>query len=134
MSGDAPSGNRHDARERAFHLLYESEMKGSSGEDVLAALPIEPDEFAMELVAGVDAHRDEIDRVIGDHAHNWDVDRMPALDRAILRLATFELLHRPDVPTAVVISEAVELAKSYSTDGSGRYVNGVLSAVAGEVR
>ena len=72
--------------------------------------------------------------MISAHARNWDVDRMPALDRAILRLATYELIHRPDVPTAVVISEAVELAKSYSTDDSSRYVNGVLSAVAGAVR
>lgn len=126
--------NRHDARERAFHLLYESEMKGETGEAVLASLPVGPDEFATELVAGVDAHRDEIDGVIGAHARNWDVDRMPSLDRAILRLATFELVHRPDVPTAVVISEAVEFAKSYSTDDSGRYVNGVLAAIAAAVR
>lgn len=112
-------------------------MKGATGGDVLASLPVDPDQFAMELVAGVDRHRSEIDEVIGAHARNWEVDRMPALDRAILRLATFELLHRPDVPTAVVISEAVELAKSYSTDDSGRYVNGVLAAIAaiaGDVR
>lgn len=128
------SENRHDARERAFHLLYESEMKGESGGDVLASLPVGPDEFAADLVAGVDEHRVEIDAVVGAHARNWDVDRMPALDRAILRLATYELLHRPDVPTGVVISEAVELAKSYSTDDSGRYVNGVLAAIAADVR
>lgn len=128
------SENRHDARERAFHLLYESEIKGESGGEVLASLPVEPDGFAMELVAGFDAHRDEIDAVIARHSHNWDVDRMPALDRAILRLGTFELLHRPDVPTAVVLSEAVGLAKSYSTDESGRFVNGVLAAIAEEVR
>ena len=134
MSGEPSGGSRHDARERAFHLLYESEMKGESGGDVLASLPVDPDAFAMELVAGVDEHRAEIDAVIGAHARNWDVDRMPALDRAILRLAAFELLHRPDVPTAVVISEAVELAKAYSTDDSGRYVNGVLAAIAGDVR
>ena len=126
--------NRHDARERAFHLLYESEIKGESGGDVLAALPVDPDEFSAELVAGVDEHRAELDEVIGAHARNWEVDRMPALDRAILRLATYELLHRPDVPTAVVISEAVGLATSYSTDDSGRYVNGVLAAIADDVR
>jgi len=126
--------NRHDARERAFHLLYETEMKGNVIADVLAALPVGPDEFATELVIGVGANQTELDAVIATHARNWDVDRMPALDRAILRLATYELIHRPDVPTAVVISEAVELAKSYSTDDSSRYVNGVLSAVAGAVR
>ena len=126
--------NRHDARERAFHLLYETEMKGNAIADVLAALPVDPDEFAAQLVVGVGENQDDLDAVIAPHARNWEVDRMPALDRAILRLATYELIHRPDVPTAVVISEAVELAKSYSTDDSSRYVNGVLSAVAGAVR
>jgi N utilization substance protein B len=109
-------------------------MKGDAISDVLAALPVGPDEFAAELVIGVGENQADLDSVIAAHARNWDVDRMPALDRAILRLATFELMHRPDVPTAVVISEAVELAKSYSTDDSSRYVNGVLSAVAGAVR
>ncbi|MEX1217009.1 MAG: transcription antitermination factor NusB [Acidimicrobiales bacterium] len=126
--------NRHDARERAFHLLYETEIKGDAITDVLASLPVGPDEFAAELVIGVGENQVELDDIIAAHARNWDVDRMPALDRAILRLATYELLHRPDVPTAVVISEAVGLAKSYSTDDSSRYVNGVLSAVAGAVR
>lgn len=135
MSDDlGNASNRHDARERAFHLLYETEMKGEAISDVLAALPVGPDEFATELVVGVGENQADLDSVIAAHARNWDVDRMPALDRAILRLATFELIHRLDVPTAVVISEAVELAKSYSTDDSSRYVNGVLSAVAGAVR
>jgi len=101
---------------------------------VLASLPLEPDEFAVELVRGVGEHREEIDELITAHARNWDIHRMPALDRALLRLACFELAHRPDVPTGAVISEAVELAKRYSTDDSGRFVNGVLSAVAAEVR
>ncbi len=135
MSDDLGNAtNRHDARERAFHLHYEAEMKGDAIADVLASLPVSPDEFAAQLVVGVGENQDDLDAVIASHARNWDVDRMPALDRAILRLATYELMHRPDVPTAVVISEAVELAKSYSTDDSSRYVNGVLSAVAGAVR
>jgi N utilization substance protein B len=128
------SGTRHEARERAFHLLYESEIKGEGADDILASLPIEPDAFATELVVGVGANQSGLDELISAHARNWDVDRMPALDRAILRLATFELVHTPDVPTGVVISEAVELAKQYSTDDSSRYVNGVLSAIAGAVR
>jgi N utilization substance protein B len=128
------SGTRHEARERAFHLLYESEMKGEGTDEVLAALPVEPDAFATELVEGVGSNRAGLDELISAHARNWDVDRMPALDRAILRIATFELVHTPDVPTGVVISEAVELAKQYSTDDSSRYVNGVLSAIAGAVR
>lgn len=127
-------GSRHDARERAFHLLYEAEIKGVPVTDVLADLPLEPDPFAVELVEGVEANAAEVDALIVRHARNWELGRMPALDRAVLRLATFELAHRPDVPTAAVINEAVELAKQYSTDDSGRFVNGVLSAVAADVR
>lgn len=127
-------GSRREARERAFHLLYEADMKGEPATEVLAALPLEPDAFAVELVEGVGANRDEIDALIRAHAHNWDLDRMPALDRALLRLATFELAHRPDVPTGAAINEAVELATQYSTDDSARFVNGVLAAVAREVR
>ena len=78
--------------------------------------------------------RDVIDELIVEHARNWELDRMPALDRALLRLATFELAFRPDVPTGAVISEAVDLAKRYSTDDSSRFVNGVLSAISAAVR
>jgi N utilization substance protein B len=127
-------GSRHDARERAFHLLYEADIKGIGADELLAQLPLEPDPFAVELVEGVAARADEVDALIAGHARNWDLGRMPALDRAVLRLATFELAHRPDVPTAAVINEAVELAKQYSTDDSGRFVNGVLSAIAADVR
>lgn len=131
---DPLPGSRREARERAFHLLYESEMKNEGTDEVLAALPLEPDLFAVELVMGVAERSDEIDALIIEHARNWELDRMPALDRALLRLATYELVHRPDVPTGAVISEAVELAKRYSTDDSGRFVNGVLSAIAAQVR
>ena len=127
-------GSRREARERAFHLLYEAEIKGQTPEDVLAALPLEPDAFAVELVRGVGEHGSGIDELIVGHARNWDLDRMPSLDRAVLRLATFELAHRPDIPTGAAISEAVALAKRYSTDDSGRFVNGVLSAIAAQVR
>jgi N utilization substance protein B len=134
---DAPLGDggpRHEARERAFHLLYESEIKQVSPAMLLAELPLRPDQFAVELVEGVAAHAEEIDELVASHAHNWDLDRMPALDRAVLRLGAFELAHRPDVPTGAVINEAVELASQYSTDDSGRFVNGVLSAIARDVR
>ena len=83
---------------------------------------------------GVTANAAEIDRIVGAHSEGWTLDRMPVLDRNVLRLATFELMHLPDVPVAVVIDEAVELAKAYSTEDSGRYVNGVLAAVASECR
>jgi N utilization substance protein B len=79
-------------------------------------------------------HIDALDELIQRYAKNWDLERMPALDRAILRLATYELGHRPDVPRNVVINEAVELAKVFSTEESGKFVNGMLSAMAPDLR
>ncbi|MDQ3757166.1 MAG: transcription antitermination factor NusB [Actinomycetota bacterium] len=126
------SGSRREARERALSLLYEAEMKDQAPADLLAELPVEPDPFAAELVRGVGAHQAELDEVIARFAIDWALDRMPAVDRNILRLAVYELLHRPDTPVGAVISEAVELAKRYSTDDSGRFVNGVLASVAAD--
>ena len=79
-------------------------------------------------------HADELDELLREYSEHWAVERMPALDRAVLRLGCFELTHERDVPTAVVISEAVELAKLYSTKDSGRFVNGLLSRIAEELR
>src|SRR5437588_11097229 len=126
--------SRRQARERALSLLYEAEAKESSPRDLLASLPVEPAPFAAELVAGVDDHGEEVDGYIRRFARGWALERMPALDRALLRLGVYELLHRPDVPTAAVLSEAVELASRYSTEESGRFVNGVLGQIAREVR
>lgn len=128
-----PTGRR-EARERVLSLLYEAESKAESPADVLASLPVTPDPFVVDLVSGVGDRLTEIDELIGRHSIGWALDRMPSVDRAILRMATYELLGRADVPTAVVLSEAVELAGSYSTDESGRFVNGVLSAIVAEVR
>jgi N utilization substance protein B len=125
---------RSEARERALGLLYEAQAKGSEPADVLAALPVAPDPLATMLVEGVDAQRVEIDELLAGHARGWTLERMPVLDRTIMEIATYELLSRPDVPTAVAIDEAVELAKRFSTDDSGRFVNGVLAAIAREVR
>ena len=86
------------------------------------------------MVLGVTDHGAEVDELITRYAIDWTLDRMPVIDRTLLRMATFELLHRPDVPTAVVISEAVELAKQYSTEESGRFVNGVLASIAAVAR
>jgi transcription antitermination protein NusB len=86
------------------------------------------------LLHGVQEGKTGIDELIVGHAKGWAIDRMPALDRAILRLGIYELLSRPDVPVAVVIDEAVELAKRFSTDDSGRFVNGILAAVAKNAR
>ncbi|HVV38009.1 MAG TPA: transcription antitermination factor NusB [Acidimicrobiales bacterium] len=122
------------ARERALELLYEADAKSAPVDDVLAALPVAPDPYAVDIVTGVSEHRPEIDAVIKRLAPDWPVDRMPAVDRAVLRLGVYELTQRPDVPTAVVLDEAVELAKRYSTEESGRFVNGVLAAAARELR
>jgi N utilization substance protein B len=115
-------------------LLYESEAKGIAPAALLAELPVAPERYAAELVAGVSRRLPEIDALISRHARDWGIDRLPAVDRQLLRLSVYELLDRPDVPLAVVIDEAVELAKQYSTEESSRFVNGVLSAVAAEVR
>ncbi|MGH9115154.1 MAG: transcription antitermination factor NusB [Acidimicrobiales bacterium] len=130
----ALAGARREARERALSLLYEAESKGAAPSAVLSELPVEPDRYVVEVVRGVERDLSQIDALLARHSIGWGVERMPAVDRALLRMATFELLDRLDVPTAVVISEAVELAKQYSTEESGRFVNGVLATVAGVVR
>ena len=127
-------GSRRQARERALSLLYEAESKDIAPAAVLAALPVEPAPFAADVVAGVGQHLDELDKWISNYAKDWTIDRMPALDRALLRMGIFELLHRPDVPTGAVISEAVELAQRFSTDESSRFVNGMLARIAEAVR
>jgi N utilization substance protein B len=127
-------GTRREARERAMSLLYEADAKDLSPDEVLQGLPLQPDPFVVDLVAGVGRHQDRIDELIERYAIDWTLERMPVVDRTLLRLAVYELLERDDVPTGAVISEAVELAKLYSTDESGRFVNGVLGSVAAEVR
>ncbi|HXQ43653.1 MAG TPA: transcription antitermination factor NusB [Acidimicrobiales bacterium] len=133
MAG-AEEGPRHEAREHAVALLYEAEMKQATLPEVLDALSVSPDPFTVALLRGVDAEAARIDELIADAAVGWEIDRMPVVDRTILRLATWELLARPDVPVPVVIDEAVELAKQYSTEQSGGFVNGVLSTIANRVR
>ncbi len=128
-------GSRRESRERAMSLLYEAEAKGFAPLGaVLDELVAEPQPFAAEVVAGVSEHLEEIDGLITRYARGWTLARMPALDRTLLRMGVYELVRRPDVPTGAVISEAVELAKRFSTDDSGRFVNGVLGQVAAEVR
>ena len=134
MAQGGVASSRRQARERALSLLYEAETKGLPPADVLSALPVEPAPFATDLVAGVGQHSAEIDGYIRRFAKGWAIERMPALDRALLRIGVFELTHRPDVPTGAVLSEAVDLASRYSTEESGRFVNGVLGQIAREVR
>jgi transcription antitermination protein NusB len=128
------TGERRRARERALELVYEAEQKGVLPADLLPELPIPPDDYAVELVTGLTDHLEQVDDLISEHASGWAIDRMPAVDRGILRLGTYELLAQLGVPVAVVIDEAVELAKEYSTEDSPRFVNGVLAAIADEVR
>jgi N utilization substance protein B len=125
---------RSDARERALILLYEAEAKGVAPAAVLDAQVVPPDALTATLVRGVQTHQGELDSAIAAHAKGWTLQRMPSIDRNVLRIAAFELLGRPDVPVAVVLDEAVELAKRFSTDDSGRFVNGVLSALVPVLR
>jgi N utilization substance protein B len=126
--------DRTMARERALELLYEADAKSSSVADILGALPVTPDAYAVDIVTGVAGHGPRIDEVITRLAASWPLERMPAVDRAVLRLGVYELTERPDVPTAVILDEAVALAKRYSTEESGKFVNGVLAAAARELR
>jgi N utilization substance protein B len=125
---------RRAARERALGLAYECEQRGLSGVELLEELPVPPEVYADALLRGSDEHREEIDALIRKYSEHWALERMPAIDRALLRLGTYELVWLPEVPTAVVITEAVELAKQYSTKDSGRFVNGLLSRIAEEAR
>jgi N utilization substance protein B len=125
---------RRESRERALGLCYERETRAISTTELLEDLPVAPDDYAVELVRGVEDHEGELDALLREYSEHWAVERMPAIDRAVLRLGCFELAHEPDVPTAVVITEAVELAKQYSTEHSGRFVNGLLARIAEQVR
>lgn len=126
---------RRSARERALELLYEAESKGVPAPEVVAALPLAPDPLAVELVTGVDTHRDRIDEALGRLvAPSWSLARLAAVDRAVLRIGAYELFEAQDRSQALVINEAVVLARRFGTDDSPRFVNGVLSALAAEAR
>lgn len=127
-------GSRREARETALGLLYEAEVRGESPRAVLDRQIVEPVAYAGELLRGVDDHLDEIDGLLRDASREWKLERMPILDRSVLRIGVFELAHRSDIPTGVILSEAVDLASRYSTHESGRFVNGVLAALARRIR
>jgi len=124
---------RSKARKRALDVLFEADLRDRDAVETLAewtarADPPVPD-YARLLVAGVAEHRAGIDALLSGFAGDWPLSRMPSVDRSILRLAAYELLYCPDIPAAVAIDEAVELAKSLSTDESPSFVNGVLAKV-----
>jgi transcription antitermination protein NusB len=122
---------RSKARKRALDLLYEAEMRGEPVLELLgqraaeASPPVVP--YAAQLVRGVQEHRGRIDELLAAHAEDWTLDRMPAVDRNILRIGAYELLWADDVPDGVAISEAVQLARSLSTEASPAFVNGLLA-------
>ncbi len=126
-------GARSKARKRALDVLFESDQRDQAPLETLAvrleAADPPVNQYTVDLVEGVVSHRERIDELLTTYAKDWPLDRMPAVDRAILRLATFELLWREDVPDGVVMDEAVTLASSLSTDESPAFVNGVLGAV-----
>ena len=125
---------RSKARKRALDVLYEADIRGLAASDVLAAAERRRSDdgqasmnaYVAEVVDGVTAHRDYIDELLGSYSMGWTLDRMPAVDRAILRIGTYELLWRDDIPDAVAIAEAVSLAQELSTDESSSFVNGLL--------
>lgn len=130
---------RHQARKRAVDLLFEAEARGISAAEVAEGrnaladkkaddmTPLNP--YTVTVAHGVTAHAAHIDDLISAHLQGWTLDRLPAVDRAILRVAVWELLHAEDVPEPVAVDEAVELAKQLSTDDSPGFVNGVLGQV-----
>ena len=124
---------RTKARKRALDILFEAELRGRSAEDTLADRLAAGDppvgEYTVALVEGTAARIQEIDGVLARYAEGWSLDRMPAVDRNLLRLAVYELLCVDDVPSAVAIAEAVRLAGDLSTEPSAHFVNGVLSSV-----
>ena len=129
---------RSKARKQALDLLYETDIRGTNLVETLAArdIPAEgPDarpirEYTRELVNGVSENRRKIDELITTYAQGWDMDRLPAVDRNILRLGIYEILWSSSVPTSVAIDEALDLAKELSSDDSSKYIHGVLGRIA----
>jgi N utilization substance protein B len=125
---------RSKARKRALDVLFEAELRGSPVLELLAERitmgdpPVSP--YAADLVRGVTVHSAQIDELLSEHAEGWTLERMPAVDRNVLRIGVYELLWMPDVPDGVAISEAVLLAQDLSTDGSPTFVNGLLARIA----
>lgn len=125
--------SRHQARERALEILYESSIKGRPSSVVISELTIRPDDYVIELLRSTELHQEEAERLISECSIDWPLDRIALIDRLIMTLAVGELLMENAPPLAVILDEAVEMAKVYSTDGSSSFVNGVLSSIAERV-
>ena len=129
------SGRRRKARELALQLLYQNDLAGTEPAEMFAwtqefyEADAEVQEYASRLILGTLEKRDEIDGLLAERSEHWRLGRMPAVDRNLLRLGLYELLFEPETPHAVVIDEAVEIAKKFSTPSSGPFVNGVLDGI-----
>ncbi len=129
---------RSKARKQTLDILYEADIRGTSPLDILASRDVTeegPDarpirDYTRELITGVSEHRRKIDELIATYAQGWDMDRLPAVDRNIMRLALFEILWSQDLADAIAIDEALSLAKELSTDESAAYIHGVLGRIA----
>ena len=129
---------RSKARKQTLDLLYEADIRGTAAIDILAARvdnATDPDarpirEFTRELVSGISAQKRKIDELVSTYAQGWDMDRLPTVDRNILRLAIYELVWTPDLAEGIVINEALDLAKVLSTDESATYIHGVLGKIS----
>lgn len=130
---------RQKARKRALDILFQADIREVSVQTILEQeakqAAHEPDRmaswlYAREIVDGVTDHRDEIDSLIVTYAQGWSIERMPNVDRALLRMASWEILHNEEIPVPVAINEALLLAQEYSTDDSSRFINGVLGNIA----
>lgn len=130
---------RREGREAAVQYLYQLEIHGDRKADLAADFwklregKASVREFADKLVAGVNAHIEELDAVIKRHLHNFELDRLAAVDRNVLRLAIHEMLHCMETPPVVAINEGIEIAKKFGGEDSGRFVNGILDKVKGEL-
>lgn len=131
-------GTRRQARETALQMLYLMDACRLSREDATAAIwgekrtPQKTYDFSAHLVEGIERECKPIDALLVKYAENWELARMAAIDRNIMRLASFELLHELETPVSVIINEAVEIAKKYSTPDSGKFVNGILDKIKNE--
>jgi N utilization substance protein B len=126
---------RTRSREIALQLLYMHDLRSDAGEHMKTFLEEETKdrqvrEFSLRLVEGVKTHRDEIDALLKHVAKNWEIHRMATIDRNVLRMAIFEILHCDDIPANVSINEAIELGKRFSTQNSGAFINGILDRVS----
>ena len=123
---------RRKARKRALDFLYEADIRNGNAIDLLGTRgesDLSQSDYVMELLVGVDTNKEKIDELITTYAQGWDMDRMPAIDRNILRIALFEILFKNDLDDQVAASEAVEIASELSTEDSAKYINGVLGRI-----